>query len=271
MTTLLDAKVSLNEVIDAMHEALEAVARKATNDDHPYTVARQVTQTVYARLANTAREAQLEREKAAAMADAYAKTARTCPYGVAGCPESPCSVCKSNASSVRAALKEPKTRPDPISTPPVTPETQAWLDARAADDAKLEGVNSVARGEPSAYRAMDGSFQPPARAHLKGCVLDTTHEGACYGPSLLAGLAGLKEPKTRAEPTFGVSPRQALGEALACVERARDLLRTAASAPPESMPFEARHAAFQAFDAVRNAWCSMGSAKALLDIHEASK
>lgn len=72
--------------------------------------------------------------------------------------------------------------------------------------------------------------KPPARAHLKGCALDTDHSGICRWPGcpwpdakeqerLEALLLNAPEPKSPA-----LSPRQALGEALACLKRASDLL-----------------------------------------------
>ena len=67
--------------------------------------------------------------------------------------------------------------------------------------------------------------KPPARAHLKGCVLDKNHPSDCY--VAVAQFVELFNPP----PTL--SPRQALGEALACVERAQSLIggMLAAEAP----------------------------------------
>lgn len=78
--------------------------------------------------------------------------------------------------------------------------------------------------------------KPPARAHLKGCILDTDHKEGCYVPCGAEPkqpeptvFVGTRTPE--GEPWNGryvkastLSPRQALGEALACVGRARSLV-----------------------------------------------
>lgn len=131
--------------------------------------------------------------------------------------------------------------------------------------AEPSGINSVVRGKPGAYRDSDGAFRPPeetkppARAHLKGCVLDTDHKEGCVVPLWF----------TDAEPFMfkgaapsALSPRQALGEALACVERARDLFLGVAADP--TVDKDVRLAALNGYQSAMNAWGSTTTARALL-------
>lgn len=67
--------------------------------------------------------------------------------------------------------------------------------------------------------------KPTARAHLNGCTLEGSHTGGC----LVESRGGVRQsdgqpsvPTTR--ESTALSPRQALGEALACLKRASELL-----------------------------------------------
>lgn len=147
-------------------------------------------------------------------------------------------------TSVLAALKEPKTR------------TEA---PKPTDRCSVSGcVNPPFLKHLTCFTHVEETTQkPPARAHLKGCVLDTTHGGDCLKYERQDPVTGNVVPT--------LSPRQALGEALACVERARDLLRTAATSPSSTQSgFEARVAAFRAYDDTQRAWANITSARALL-------
>lgn len=142
----------------------------------------------------------------------------------------------------------------------------------------------------AAMQAAPANFQPPARRcphdfgaptatpeeskptdrpHLKGCTMDTTHDGPCM-PSKPTD-AQMKERgewlESRDAPSL--SPRQALGEALACVERARDLLQMVVTSDLGRISPEAHFASLHAYNSTRNAWDGVTSARTL--IGEAAK
>lgn len=184
-----------------------------------------------------AREAQLEREKADTYENVPAPPGtmpKQEPLKCAWCRRNPAIASFSRAGTASPICAEcvwPASRGKPVlGNPP------AWLDepddyvpqpTRAEAErmmSDLSGVNSVCRGTPPE------ETKPPARAHLKGCVLDTDHKEVCYVPFArdTHGATPAPEPKSPA-----LSPRQALGEALACVERAQSLIggMLAAEAP----------------------------------------
>jgi hypothetical protein len=136
---------------------------------------------------------------------------------------------------------------------------------------RIRYLEHVSQCQYRALRALEedlARLREPARVVYK-CPAPTPTLDPVNEASAAQFRASGGGVETRPPPAL--SPRQALGEALACVERARDLLKRVASVPADAMPFEARHAAWQAFDSVRNAWCCLGTSRALLDVHEAVK
>lgn len=195
-------------------------------------------------------------------------------------------VVRARHESREAAAKQDRKRqeqaPTTIPTPPMPQEVRDYIDAIAALDAKQTGINSVVRGTPPEETT------PPARAHLKGCVLDTDHGGYCdprhprsdyekpestvfakmdnLAAKVGAACAVKLDPELKPP---SLSPRQALGEALACVERARDLFLSVASDPAANK--DVRLAALTAYQSEMGAWGSATTARALLAQQEKPK
>lgn len=171
---------------------------------------------------------------------------RNCPYCPSqnderrSVPAPPGTMPKRDTTPVTVTDLPPHIRRHAVTLDTLSPAARAHLVERA-------GRLFIRHADVFAEQVPPEETKPPARAHLKGCVLDTDHKEGCYvpfvrreakvreeSPGFVQGLqfdppvseaqANAAMDALKAAKPHALSPRQALGEALACVERAVSLM-----------------------------------------------